>query len=246
LKDYIRRYIMNLEQIGQLNLENSFLAILHRMVDFTVIDNGLVAYEISSDTSLSMFDRTTLNTQVVKPLLADMEAEFLVYKQELTDIETARLAEIARREALQVRIGALGNHFHQLLELANIANIPNAAAEYLRIINEDDTAVLGALEAVLPTHLANVAKKAERELLKQEGSRAKKCCDDCLDIVRGFNKGRSDAQIAEMKATFASIFVELNYASVSLAKNLINNLSPSADLIPLQIKLLEEFAEHGF
>jgi len=149
---------MTLEQIGQLNLDKTFWQVLLRLVDFSIVDNGLPTYTIDPDLTKSMYDRYTLNVQVSKPTLAQMEAEFLVYKQELTDVETARLAEIARRDALQIRVDALGNDFHQLLIKANIPNIPNSALEDKRIIDEDDTIRLQALED------AQLALQADRSL----------------------------------------------------------------------------------
>lgn len=158
---------MTLEQIGQLNLENSFFEILNRLVDFSVISDKLPAYTIDPDTTLSMYDRVSLHTSVSKPLLTDMEAEFLVYKQKLTDMETARLAEMARREALQLRIDALGNNFHSLLAKANIPNIPNSAIEYKRIIDEDDTVRLDALELAQKTLKQDQTLQSRKDKLNE-------------------------------------------------------------------------------
>lgn len=70
------------------------------------------------------------------PSQAQLEAEFIIYKQELIDKEEARLAEIARLEDLNSRFSELSDHglLQGALGISNIAlhfrdNVLNADAE---------------------------------------------------------------------------------------------------------------------
>lgn len=84
--------------------------------------------------------------------LADIDDEFELYKSELIAAENARLAEIARQEDL-ARIADIKARWNAIpdirLALAGAGNnAPNPPIELQRIIDENDQAMLEAIESV--------------------------------------------------------------------------------------------------
>lgn len=132
---------MTLEQIDNLTLNGTFFTILYRLgFDLNNTPEGEQPYTIDEDELLSMYERVTLNDAFVKPVLGDMDAELVIYKQGLTDTENIRLAEVARIQDLKDRYEVMKDRdagMPAFLEL--FPDIPNNAV-YFRdmILGESD------------------------------------------------------------------------------------------------------------
>lgn len=132
-----------LERIAALTLDEVFINILYRLVDFSTIPRDEVNYMVSEDVTLSMYDRVALHSSLTKPTLTAMDSDLVVYKQELTDIENARLAEIVRQNDLKARWKGIYDRDNGMPAFYSlIPDRPNHAV-YLRddILREQDHAL---------------------------------------------------------------------------------------------------------
>lgn len=85
------------------------------------------------------------------------------------------------------------------------------------------------------------AQHAQEELKKemlQKGALARKVCQDCLDIIAGFNIDRTltAEQITQMQQTFGTIETLLRANRPASAKPLITALVPDGVLVTEQMK----------
>lgn len=134
---------MTLSEITAITLESHFFAVLSRLIDLTLTPEGEAAYEIAEQIAdESMYDRTTLNVAFTKPLLSDMEAELVIFKQELTDTENARLAEKARLDDLDSRFNAIGDRDGGFPSFHKLALGSNPAAYYRDSIKAESDPVV--------------------------------------------------------------------------------------------------------
>lgn len=76
--------------------------------------------------------------------------------------------------------------------------------------------------------------------MKAKGERARRICEECLDIIAGFNIDRAltGAQITQMQSQFGTIEAYLKANRPMSAKPLIQALIPDEDLITTQMKEL--------
>ena len=229
---------MTITEINNLKIEQYFYELSMRLVPtltpdkFEIIQNAIP------------YDGIMFSSQFTKPTLAEYEAEFALLKQELIDIENARLAEIARREALKVRISKLED-YHAIA--TNIGkHKSNEAVEYKRIIDENDEITLSELEAEYSTYIIKKDKKAIRDNKKEIGIKAKVACEDCLSLISGGNSGLTDAQIDQMILDFSAIYSALKQRRPNKAKLLISAIPNNGIIDELKSELLEELTEHGF
>jgi hypothetical protein len=135
---------MTFNEINALTVESSIMDLLPRLVNFDSVPPEEMHYSVSNDDSLSMYERLSLHASLVKPELSDFEAELVVYKQELTDAEQARLDEIARVADIIARYEAIPD-IQKPFGRAGMS-VTNPALEMRRIISEDDQACLAELE----------------------------------------------------------------------------------------------------
>lgn len=139
---------MTLQEISTLQLEDKFYEVLNRMLDFSIIDNYLPAFEFSPDVNLSKYDRLNVNPQLEKPALVDMKIEFENLRAELLAQEQARLDEIARIEALKGRFTLIEADIHSVKSASTkFKDQPNPAIILREIINNDDVLELELMEA---------------------------------------------------------------------------------------------------
>ena len=177
----------------------------------------------------------------------ELDAEFLVYKQELIDAETERL----RKEDLSDRFEALDDMrsaFHNLHP-----DTPNPAVWLRDLIAQSDHAdaesKLAALEA------KDVELKAERdastaiESKRSNGQLVRKICSEVLDLVAGNNleKSLTVEQIDTMETTYSDIFKALQNLRPDKAQALISAMTPDGTLVTSEDKTeyLSEFAKYG-
>ena len=227
---------MTLTEINALTIDDFYYQLSTRLI------NGIQPNEIQIIDKT--FDGCIISSNYVKPTLAEYESEFLVLKQELIDAENARLAEVARREAMQLRIDKLVDYH---IISSNIGkHQANEKVEYKRIIDENDIITLEELEAENAIHVIKKAKKESREIQKRLGNKRDQACKDCLAIIRGENLGKTKTEIDAMKLAFSEIYTRLSDGSPELARLAIEAIPNDGVVDLLKADLLDELLEHGF
>lgn len=99
--------------------------------------------------------------------------------------------------------------------------------------------------------IEDITVQHEKDTLKQEmlakGARARAVCQDCLDIIAGFNIDRvlTGAQVTQMQQTFGTIEALLRANRPASAKPLIEALTPDGVLVTQEMKsvILDVLAE---
>jgi len=235
---------MTLEQINALTLENSFYTILYKLVDFSGFNEK--AYNISEDTSLSMYDRLSLHVSLVKPTLLEFEAEFALYKQGLIDEYNARLVEEARVLDIKTKYSSIESFIHTLKVGTSYENEPNPASILSDILTFDNQVDLDSMLAKLPGVIALEEGRKLRKIKKEVGRKQKLACEECLSLIRGYNEGKTDTEIDSMLTTFASIYSALIQHRPTKARTLIESVPNDGIIDLLKQDLLEELSEHNF
>lgn len=242
---------MTIELINAMVLSESNIGIvMGRLLDLETFyseNEGEVPYTLYEDEDLPIYDRILIHSALTLPSLAVVEADFAAYKAELVIVEEARLAEIARVEALEARIDAISDIRGALGEAG--LDIPNAKLELKRIINENDEERLALLESSFATHQVRETKRLTKEARKNSGKAAREVCNDILDLIAGFNLERSltTEQIDTLKTTFATAKAYLSDGQPWGAKAAISVITPDEVLITQDIldDILEEFTDSG-
>lgn len=177
----------------------------------------------------------------------ELDAELLVYKQELIDTETERL----RKEDLQTRFDSLYDMraaFHNLHP-----DTPNPAL-WIKTLKEqldhaDAESKLASLEAKdAELKAASIAEQLS-ETKRSNGQLVRKICSDVLDLVAGNNleKALTVEQIDSMETTYADIFKALQNLRPDKAMSLITAMSPDGTLVTEDDKAeyIAEFQKYG-
>jgi len=228
---------MTLEQINSLTLDDVKTVVQSRV--FSTKD-PLPQYDEETDGEYEVWFDAQFTQE-------ELDAEFLVYKQELIDTETERL----RKEDLQTRFDSLDDmraSFHTLHP-----DTSNPALWIRDLISQEDHAdaesKLAALEA------KDVELKAVRdaevvsETKRANGQLVRKICSDVLDLVAGNNleKSLTVEQIDSMETTYADIFKALQNLRPDKAMTLITAMSPDGTLVTEDDKAeyIAEFQKYG-
>lgn len=125
------------EQINALTLEDMFSQVMASWAIANVPDDYIgPKWELATGES-TRYERMSVGEGLVKPSESELNAILEVIKSELIAAENARLAEIARREALQARLSAISDIYGAVYKAGY--SISNPALEEKRIIDEDDT-----------------------------------------------------------------------------------------------------------
>lgn len=238
---------MTHDKINNLSVENSIEVLLNRVLDLSSVPSGQAWFSLHEDDSKDFHDRIILHPTLVKPSLIIIQEELVAYKSELTAIEDARLAEIARVQDIKDRVGAINDIRGALLKASMV--ISNPAKEIERIIREDDQATLSTIESASTEVQADANKKENRKTKKKLGRIAVKACESCLELIAGFNITRNltAAQKDTMASTYAPLLEALQQKRPGKFKVLVENLTPDGTLVTGQMKteLLEELTEFG-
>ena len=225
----------NKAEIEALILNDVIVEVMSRLVDISSVPIGVAFYEFTNDAG-SYYDRIVLHESIeVKPSLEEVEAEFVVYKQELLDAFDPYMAAKVRVDALP-----------EIRDLIHRRGIPNAELEVKRILKENDSALLDQLEV---EHAAYLPEKALADELRDDirlGKFAKDVCDECLHVVRGHNKkaNLTKNEIRQMKTAFADILEDLQDGMPVEAKVGIEGVTDPA-YASLKAKLLKVFSNRG-
>ena len=234
---------MTLEQINTLTIDDAALTVLVRL--------------LGSEADISIpegLESPTYADYVVvgatKPALEAAQAELAVYKQELTDAENARLAEVARMDDINARLGAMDDSRAAFYSIN--PNIPNAALWIKENILTADAvsaeANLAALEA------ADVSVKAvkdtveARKVIKEKGRLAANACAAAMALVNGYGQDLSENDEAALMANHGAALQLLQLNKAWSFKSYIEAIDTSADpVITAQMKqdFLDELADYG-
>ena len=248
---------MTLTEINNLTMNDVIEILLQRVLDYSVLGDGDQPYIldplVDENDVRTFLQRVSFNTKLIIPvdLEAQLNAEFLVYQQELLNEENARLAEIARMQDLKDRVKALKdiNRTHFNLN----PDIPNVTLWIKENIYEaDPTSAENNLQA-LETEDANVKTAKDAQVVIDNkvatGQFVRKVCSYILDLVIGNNKEKNltEAQLNQMEVDYANVFKHLqNYRPID-AKNAIVAMSPDGTLVTQADKdeYLAGFAKFG-
>ena len=156
---------MTFEEINNLSLEDVIFQVLQRMMtqtDWDALPEGENFYTVDVNKTLPE-EKYGLSVKAVTP--SEILAEFDAYKVELTQIEQARLDEIARVEDIKTRWEAMDARMisHRLG-----FNVPNLAIELKRIIKEDDQIMLSNYEAENSVYLSEKSVIEYKEKRKKD------------------------------------------------------------------------------
>ncbi|MDH3324060.1 MAG: hypothetical protein OEL89_00315 [Candidatus Peregrinibacteria bacterium] len=227
---------MTLQEINKLLIENFWHQLTFRLLP------DLISVEFIDNA----YDGIIIDSEFAKPSLLEYEAEFVILKQELIDAENARLAEIERVNAIKARFSEIESDIHNLKMGTQYYNEPNPAIILKDIIDSNDSASLDLMEAEYARLIPIKANKEAREIQKRPGKQRKLACEECLDIIRGGNLGKTQAEIDGMKTMFADIYTRLVDGSPEFARVEIEAIPNDGIIDLLKKDLLDELTEHGF
>lgn len=237
---------MTISEINALTIESTIFILMSRLLDPNAVPPGEAMFTIGDDDSVDFYERVAVNDVFVKPHITTVNDELDAYKAELTAEENARLAEIARVQAIQTRVDAI-NSLNGAMFTLN-PEIANARAEVNRIIKEDDIAFLEQLEAKGLEFDAKQASDVAKETRKTLGANARLICAEVLDIVAGYNIERS-ATAAEkdaMEVTYGPILQALSVNRPMKAKPLIEAIPVDAVVTQeMKDEILEVYTKNG-
>ena len=235
----------NIEKINATTLEDVFYHILSRVIDISSFTEKV--YMIDEDESMSYYDRVIINSKLVKPTLERLNEELAEYKSELLVVENARLAEVARVQAITDRWNAIPNHrgaYHEAKVL-----VSNLKLDLKRIIKENDTSTLDLLEDKSVIYQGKESVDRSRELRKKKGSGARKICTEILDIIAGYNieNSLSTAQKDGLEASYGPIVQALTINRPMKAKPLLVAVPVDGTIVTQEMKdeILEVYSKNG-
>lgn len=132
---------MNLQQIQNLTLEQCYYDLLLRL-----FPEGVPPFSLDEQEE-NFYNKLTFENSELKPTLEQMENQLSLYKAELQAAEEARLAEIARREAMQARLDAIKDSAMACYKLGLVQDGFNFALIAKDIIDSNNETLLAQIEA---------------------------------------------------------------------------------------------------
>jgi len=199
---------------------------------------------------MGLYGRIQLNSAYVLDDIAVLQDEKDLIKGRMINDENARLelvaaeAEKARVLDFEIRLGLITNYYSRAEAIGKYNS--SMHSEYERIIKENDITTLLELEAQEAIDRPSEIKKESRKNKKERGKRKKVVCNECLDLVRDFNDGKTGSQVDAMKASFGQIYTRLKDGSPSEARLLIEAVPYDGVIDELKDDLLDELTEGGF
>lgn len=233
---------MTLEKIGLIVFKDHASLILDRILDFSVVPVGESIYSLDEDETKVFYDRIILHKKLNMPSQARIDEEVAEYKAELTVIENARLAEVARVKDIEDRFGVIQD-LHGVFAKAGLL-ISNPLVELKRIIKENDQARLSLLESKNTEFIADNVKLKAKAVRKGSGKKARNACEEALDLIAGYNleKNFTAAEITQMESDFGPVVGMLRAFRPTSAKVLIEAIVPDGTILTEEFKseVLEE------
>ena len=222
---------MTLDQIDNMTLEDNLWQMIHRLVDIVGLPEGEALLTLDEDDLLSDYDRIIINPIFIKPTLEELEAELILLKAELTAIEDARLAEIARVQDINDRWSAM-------TDIRAVTSIQNPALELKRIIRENDQAALETLEAAWVIHNQDMVVKAAEQQADEMLSQLLDSITGCIKIVAKFNmtSGLTSIQKDDQEEMYADVFKALKDYRPGKFKKYVTALIPDKTLVTQTLK----------
>lgn len=236
---------MTLQEINALSILGCIDVIIQRVVDVSIVPVGESVYQLDPDTDLSDYERIRWNPKLFPPTESRLLQEFEEYKQELLDVEQARLDSIAALEAAAIaetnRVQDIKDRWEALRPLerecydaSNFGeHIPNLEADLFKklILNnpskENAETILAALEDEYPAVKEIADAKKAREELNQLSAIIKRRCELAETLIIGYNTAKmiagemSSADVDAAEVLFSDVLKYLQLKRPDKAKNAI-------------------------
>lgn len=235
---------MTLEQINALTLNDSLAELFTRL---------LAGKEYSVETPEGVESLGYVDFEIIgagKPTLSELEAEFLIYKQELIDQENARLSEVARLKNLKDRLAAISDKRAAFYSLYK--DIPNCELwlkkNILQASPEDAEQNLLALEAADASERLIRENKESRKQIKEKGRLAASACAGAMAIINGYGQSLSESEETTLIAEHGSALQLLQLNKAWSFKAYIQAVDPSVDVViteDIKRDILDELSEYG-
>ena len=234
---------MTFAEINNLTIEQTYLVLIPRILDLSVVPAGEPHVQLHENEELPFYERLLLHASLVKPSEQVFSNELDAYKQELTDAEQARLDEEARVNALQARFDALGDLRGAMGKLGK--GDVNSKLEMKRIIEEDDTAALDALESADVDFQNDIEDRNANEQAKKILA----LINQCVKVVMKHNikNQLSAAQKDQQKTDHAALFQHLADYRPGKFKSALDGVQPDGTIVKQDLKdeLLALLASYG-
>jgi len=136
----------SLEEINALIVDDVIIELMSRLLDLSVIPLGTNFYNLLPDEGQGLYLRIQIHILLEKPTVPELEAELILYKEEIIADFDINAAENERVAALKERFLALPD-MRIAMGILNL-NIPNLKVYARDIIASKDNTLLEDLEAV--------------------------------------------------------------------------------------------------
>lgn len=255
---------MNYEEINALTVNGTIYILFDRLItDKSLVpeNESWILYPEIVDPELSMYEQVNVYETLTKPTLQACEDELVIYKAELTADEDSRLAEIARKDDLVSRFLIIHSKdtgipaFYNSASIIAITGDKANAKVYMRdLINDISRAVeaetlmieIEAKDVELTTAQVIQQTKAAR---KELGMKARKICEEVLDVVAGWNISRelTSEQVNQMITNFAIANTHLKNFRPNSAKTAIQEIEIDGILVTQEMydEVIEVFTING-
>lgn len=238
---------MTFQEIDELTIESALPTLIERVLDTSVVPKNAPLFMLDKDLSKLFYERVIFHQNLVKPSLVILEAELQELKNELTDIERARIDEINRVADIRSRFNAISD-IRGALNKAGL-KIGNPALELKRIIEENDQFRLSALESAFSEF---EAEQNEAKQKKEEMKIANALVDICLECVKivmkhNIKNGLSKEQKDQQALDYSDLFDSLSKWRPGKLKSSISATTPDGVLVKQDLKdeLLNFLSESG-
>lgn len=226
---------MTLEEINALALTDGYRFQMALRLIAGLIPQGEEPWTFpeNSDGSYAV---SIFNAAVLKPDEPTLAAEFEIYKQELRDELAAAQAEAVRVAAINARWNAMAD-IRLGLAGANIV-VANPETERLRIIVEDDTEALDAIESAYGAAVTALGIRAADNQLVAIGAVTSSRTARAFAYIAGANvsRGFTLAQIDAMEQLFSAPLNALKNGRPDKAAALIASITPDGFYVTTEIK----------
>jgi len=136
----------SVEEINAITVNDVIIELMSRLLDLSVIPLGTNFYNLLPDEGQGLYERIQVHILLEKPTIEELEAELILYKEEILADFDVNAAENERVAALVARFQALPDMRIAMSILG--LEIPNMKAYARDIIESKDNTLLENLEAV--------------------------------------------------------------------------------------------------
>jgi len=234
----------SIAEINSITVDEVIIELMSRLLDLSVIPIGTNFYNLLPE-GQDLYERVQVHILLTKPSMEELEFELINYKLEILEAFDETAAERERVEALETRFTALSD-LRVLMSRTNNQQ-PNMKIFKRDLINDDNTALLGILEAEDAIYKVEKAEDDDLHDDIREGKRAKEVCDELLNVIRGRNGKRSfkRSEVRAMKTAFADLLEFLRDGMPSEARVEVDAVTETT-VLDLKVKLQKVLTRRGF